>query len=147
MPGNLFQVLLTVAILPAISLASSPEDGLHHYRASPKLTGPVKLLHDPEDTILNTLDGALEKISTIYMQALFAGTHTPELEAPLRALEIELFDLLDELYNQNRLKDYIKYEAEVTRQMIIYNMLKRLFGYTQENEAGSVWAVNSKYVF
>jgi len=138
MPGNLFQVLLTVAILPAISLASSHEDGLHHYRASPKLTGPVKLLHDPEDTILNTLDGALEKISTIYMQALFAGTHTPELEAPLRALEIELFDLLDELYNQNRLKDYIKYEAEVTRQMIIYNMLKRLFGYTQENEAGSV---------
>ncbi|XP_033154568.1 uncharacterized protein LOC117137300 [Drosophila mauritiana] len=138
MPGNLFQVLLTVAILPVISLAASPEDGLHQYRASPKLTGPVKLLHDPEDTILNSLDGALEKISTIYMQALFAGTHTPELEAPLRALEMELFDLLDQLYNQNRLKDYIKYEAEVTRQMIIYNMLKRLFGYTQENEAGSV---------
>ncbi|EDW89312.2 uncharacterized protein LOC6528556 [Drosophila yakuba] len=138
MPGSVLQLLITVAILPVISLAASPADGMHKYRASPKLTGPVKLLHDPEDTILNTLDGALEKISTIYMQALFAGTHTPELEAPLRALEMELFDLLDELYNQNRLKDYIKYEAEVTRQMIIYNMLKRLFGYTQEVEAGSI---------
>ncbi|XP_043641067.1 uncharacterized protein LOC122611780 [Drosophila teissieri] len=138
MPGNVFQLLLTVAILQVVSLAASPADGLHKYRASPKLTGPVKLLHDPQDTILNTLDGALEKISTIYMQALFAGTHTPELEAPLRALEMELFDLLDELYNQNRLKDYIKYEAEVTRQMIIYNMLKRLFGYTQEVEEGSI---------
>ncbi|XP_017126226.2 uncharacterized protein LOC108145347 [Drosophila elegans] len=141
MRGKTLQILLVVMILPLISLAADPEAGLHKYRASPKLTGPVKLLHDPEDAILNTLDGALEKISTIYMQALFAGTHTPELEAPLRALEMELFDLLDQLYNQNRLKDYMKYEAEVTRQMIIYNMLKRLFGYTQdvvEVEAGAL---------
>ncbi|KAH8284761.1 hypothetical protein KR054_000699 [Drosophila jambulina] len=131
-----FYILLLMAILPLIILATDPdpepEESLHQYRASPKLTGPVKLLHDPEDAILNTLDAALEKISTIYMQALFAGTHTPELEAPLRTLEMELFDLLDQLYKQNRLKDYMKYEAEVTRQMIIYNMLKRLFGYTQD---------------
>jgi len=129
---NKLLVVLIWAILPLITLAGDPEDGLHKYRASPKLTGPVKLTHDPEDSILNTLDAALEKISAIYMQALFAGTHTPELEAPLRALEMELFDLLDQLYKQNRLKDYMKYEAEVTRQMIIYNMLKRLFGYTQD---------------
>ncbi|KAH8389695.1 hypothetical protein KR200_000164 [Drosophila serrata] len=131
-----FYLLLIMAIMPLISLATDPdsetEESLHQYRASPKLTGPVKLLHDPEDVILNTLDTALEKISTIYMQALFAGTHSPELEAPLRALEMELFDLLDQLYKQNRLKDYMQYEAEVTRQMIIYNMLKRLFGYTQD---------------
>ncbi|XP_017022241.1 uncharacterized protein [Drosophila kikkawai] len=128
-------ILLIMALLPLISLATDPEpeEILHQYRASPKLTGPVKLLHDPQDVILNTLDAALEKISTIYMQALFAGTHSPELEAPLRALEVELFDLLDQLYKQNRLKDYMKYEAEVTRQMIIYNMLKRLFGYTQDD--------------
>ncbi|KAH8401222.1 hypothetical protein KR009_003772 [Drosophila setifemur] len=128
------QTLLIVAMLPIISLASSSKDSIPlNYRVSPKLSGPVKLLHDPEDSILNTLDGALEKVSTIYMQALFAGTHTPELEVPLRALEMELFDLLDQLYKQNRLKDYMKYEAEVTRQMIIYNMLKRLFGYTQDS--------------
>ncbi|XP_020803950.1 uncharacterized protein LOC110180602 [Drosophila serrata] len=131
-----FYFLLIMAIMPLISLATDPdsevEESLHQYRASPKLTGPVKLLHDSEDVILNTLDTALEKISTIYMQALFAGTHSPELEAPLRALEMELFDLLDQLYKQNRLKDYMQYEAEVTRQMIIYNMLKRLFGYTQD---------------
>ncbi|XP_016970147.1 uncharacterized protein LOC108037977 [Drosophila rhopaloa] len=142
MLGNTFKMLLILMMmLPLISLAADPEGALHKYRASPKLTGPVKLLHDSEDDILNTLDVALEKISTIYMQALFAGTHTPELEAPLRALEMELFDLLDKLYNQNRLKDYMKYEAEVTRQMIIYNMLKRLFGYTQDSvevEAGDL---------
>ncbi|KAH8245833.1 hypothetical protein KR038_004586 [Drosophila bunnanda] len=132
-----FYILLIMAIMPLISKASDsesePAESLHQYRASPKLSGPVKLLHDPEDVILNTLDAALEKISTIYMQALFAGTHSPELEAPLRNLEVELFDLLDQLYKQNRLKDYMKYEAEVTRQMIIYNMLKRLFGYTQDD--------------
>ncbi|XP_017067441.1 uncharacterized protein LOC108105406 [Drosophila eugracilis] len=129
---NSLKTILILAIMPLISLAVNPEEDLLTYRASPKLTGPVKLLHDPEDVLLNTLDADLEKISTIYMQALFAGTHTPELEAPLRALEMELFDLLDQLYQQNRLKDYMKYEAEVTRQMIIYNMLKRLFGYTQD---------------
>ncbi|KAH8253105.1 hypothetical protein KR032_003605 [Drosophila birchii] len=133
-----FYILVIMAIMPINSLATDAdtepktEESLHQYRASPKLTGPVKLLHDPEDVILNTLDAALEKISTIYMQALFAGTHSPEMEAPLRTLEMELFDLLDQLYKQNRLKDYMKYEAEVTRQMIIYNMLKRLFGYTQD---------------
>ncbi|KAH8277827.1 hypothetical protein KR018_008097 [Drosophila ironensis] len=128
-----YELMLMVAVLPIICRANNTEDGMLSYRASPKLAGPIKLLHEDEDAILNSLDGALEKISTIYMQALFAGTHTPELEAPLRALEMELFDLLDQLYKQNRLKDYMKFEAEVTRQMIIYNMLKRLFGYTQDS--------------
>ncbi|EDW31593.1 GL10879 [Drosophila persimilis] len=128
-----WRTALIVAILPLICLASDSDDRWHTYRASPRLTGPVKLLHDPQDATLNSLDEALQKISTIYMHALVAGTHTPELEAPLRALEMELFDLLDQLYKQHRLKDYMQYEAEVTRQMIIYNMLKRLFGYTQDN--------------
>ncbi|XP_034478082.1 uncharacterized protein LOC117784450 [Drosophila innubila] len=97
--------------------------------ASPKLTGPAKLVHDPKDTMLNSLDEAMQKISNIYMQALISGTHTPELEISLRGLEMELFELLDQLYKQHRLKDYMNYESEVTRQMIIYNMLKRLFGY------------------
>ncbi|KAH8316461.1 hypothetical protein KR067_008419 [Drosophila pandora] len=132
MPKSLPKLLI-LSILPIITLAIDYEDTILKYRASPKLTGPVKLLHDPDDTILNKLDTAMEKISAIYMQAVFAGTHTPEMEAPLRVLEMELFELLDQLYQQNRLKDYMKYEAEVTRQMIIYNMLKRLFGYTQDS--------------
>ncbi|KAM8713369.1 hypothetical protein ACLKA7_013649 [Drosophila subpalustris] len=110
------------------------DDRMSNYRASPKLTGPAKLLHDPQDTMLNSLDEAMQKISNIYMQALISGTHTPELEISLRGLEMELFELLDQLYKQHRLKDYMKYEAEVTRQMIIYNMLKRLFGYAPDYE-------------
>lgn len=123
-------LLICLVFVPLIDA----NDRLVNYKASPKLTGPAKMVHDPEDTMLNSLDKALQKISNIYMQAIISGTHTPELEISLQGLEMELFDLLDQLYKQHRLKDYMNYEAEVTRQMIIYNMLKRLFGYTQENE-------------
>ncbi|KAH8403763.1 hypothetical protein KR215_002390 [Drosophila sulfurigaster] len=123
-------LLISLVLLPPIDAA----DQLVEYQGSPKLSGPAKMIHDPQDTMLNALDAAMEKISTIYMQAVISGTHSPELEISLRGLEMELFDLLDELYKQHRLKDYMNYEAEVTRQMIIYNMLKRLFGYAQDNE-------------
>ncbi|XP_068147317.1 uncharacterized protein [Drosophila tropicalis] len=130
--------IILCLLLPLLSLvASESEKEDHHlytYRASPKLSGPVKLLHDRQDVILNALDDDLQKISHIYMQALLSGTHTPELEGHMRGLEMELFDLLDQLYKEKRLEDYMKYEAEVTRQMIIYNMLKRLFGYEQDKE-------------
>lgn len=126
---------LVLAQLLLIYLSSIvAEDRLTAYHASPRLLGPSKLLHDPEDLMLNALDEALQKISTIYVQALLAGTHTPELDISLRGLELDLFELLDQLYKQHRLKDYMKYEAEVTRQMIIYNMLKRMFGYTQDKQ-------------
>ncbi|XP_030388187.1 uncharacterized protein LOC115634521 [Scaptodrosophila lebanonensis] len=130
--------LLACALVYLLPLAACIEHiteqqlELHKYRVSPKLTGPVKFVHDPKDVMLNELDSALQKISTVYIQALFSGTHTPEVEGRMRSLEIELFDLLDQLYKQNRLADYMKYEAEVTRQMIIYNMLKKLFGYAPE---------------
>ncbi|XP_037940943.1 uncharacterized protein LOC119673908 [Teleopsis dalmanni] len=109
-------------------------DDLQLNRVSPKLAGPAKYTH-PDDDILKELEESLNKISTVYMQALFSGTHTPELDMHMRSLEIKLFDLLDGLYKKNRLNDYMKYEAEVTRQMILYNMLKKLFGYaTEDNE-------------
>lgn len=118
-------LLIWFVVVPLIDA----NDGLLKYKASPKLTGPAKLVHDPQDTMLNSLDEAMQKISNVYMQALISGTHTPELEISLRGLEMELFELLDQLYKQHRLKDYMNYETEVTRQMIIYNMLKKLFGY------------------
>ncbi|XP_061401464.1 uncharacterized protein LOC133337229 [Musca vetustissima] len=108
-----------------------------NYRPSPKLSGPVNLAHSPDDITLNQLDECLAKISSIYMQALFSGTHSPELDVNMRKLEIELFDLLDLLYKEQRIKEYMKYESEVTRQMIIYNMLKRLFGYAEDEEEKS----------
>lgn len=104
------------------------------YRASPKLAGPAALADNSADGILNSLDVAMDKISNIYIQALLSGTHTPELEISLRTLELELYELLDQLYKQHRLKDYMKYESEVSNQMIIYNLLKELFGYTQHIE-------------
>ncbi|TDG43424.1 hypothetical protein AWZ03_010148 [Drosophila navojoa] len=104
------------------------------YRASPKLAGPAALAENSADPILNSLDVAMDKISNIYIQALLSGTHTPELEISLRALELELYELLDQLYKQHRLKDYMKYESAVSKQMIIYNLLKELFGYTQHIE-------------
>lgn len=104
------------------------------YRASPKLAGPAALADNSADGILNSLDVAMDKISNIYIQALLSGTHTPELEISLRTLELELYELLDQLYKQHRLKDYMKYESEVSKQMIIYNLLKELFGYTQHIE-------------
>lgn len=124
--------LLLLCLLWASSIAA--EDRLTSYHASPRLLGPSKLVHDSDDAMLNALDEALQKISTIYVQALLSGTHTPELDISLRSLELQLFELLDQLYRQHRLKDYMKYEAEVTRQMIIYNMLKRMFGYTQDKQ-------------
>lgn len=127
------QLVLVQLLLICLSSIVA-EDRLTAYHASPRLLGPSKLLHDPEDLMLNALDEALQKISTIYVQALLAGTHTPELDISLRGLELDLFELLDQLYKQHRLKDYMKYEAEVTRQMIIYNMLKRMFGYTQDKQ-------------
>ncbi|KAH8418305.1 hypothetical protein KR222_009193 [Zaprionus bogoriensis] len=133
------ELKLVLAQLLLIFLLVTPwiaaEDRLATYHASPKLTGPAKLAHDRDDAMLNALDEALQKISTIYVQALLTGTHTPELEISLRSLELNLFDLLDQLYKQHRLQDYMRYEAEVTRQMIIYNMLKRLFGYAQDTQA------------
>lgn len=127
------QLVLVQLLLICLSSIVA-EDRLTAYHASPRLLGPSKLMHDPEDLMLNALDEALQKISTIYVQALLAGTHTPELDISLRGLELDLFELLDQLYKQHRLKDYMKYEAEVTRQMIIYNMLKRMFGYTQDKQ-------------
>lgn len=128
------QLVLAQLLLICLSQLIVAEDRLRAYHASPRLLGPSKLVHDPEDLMLNALDEALQKISTIYVQALIAGTHTPELDISLRGLELDLFELLDQLYKQHRLKDYMKYEAEVTRQMIIYNMLKRMFGYTQDKQ-------------
>lgn len=128
------QLVLAQLLLICLSQLIVAEDRLRAYHASPRLLGPSKLVHDPEDLMLNALDEALQKISTIYVQALLAGTHTPELDISLRGLELDLFELLDQLYKQHRLKDYMKYEAEVTRQMIIYNMLKRMFGYTQDKQ-------------
>ncbi|EDW00790.1 uncharacterized protein LOC6559041 [Drosophila grimshawi] len=118
----------------SLLISFSPLIVANEYRESPKLTGSAQLLQNPEDNILNSLDVALDTISNIYMQALLSGTHTPEMEISFRALEIELYELLDRLYKQHRLKDYMKYEPEVTRQMIIYGMLKELFGYTQHVE-------------
>lgn len=132
MMSALSQILLLCLLLASSTVA---EDRLRSYHASPRLLGPSKLMiHDSEDAMLNALDEALQKISTIYVQALLSGTHTPELDISLRSLELQLFELLDQLYRQHRLKDYMKYEAEVTRQMIIYNMLKRMFGYTQDKQ-------------
>ncbi|KAH8355172.1 hypothetical protein KR093_007567 [Drosophila rubida] len=128
----LSQLLLAALLLGPLSTAG---EQLVEYQGAPQLTGPAKMVHDPQDTLLNALDAALQKLSAIYMQAVVSGTHSPELEISLRGLEVELYDLLDELYKQRRLKDYMGYEAEVTRQMIIYNMLKRLFGYAQPAEA------------
>ncbi|XP_067627231.1 uncharacterized protein [Eurosta solidaginis] len=81
---------------------------------------------------LQELDEALTKIANVYMQALFSGTHTTELETELNALEMRLYDLLDSLYKQDRLADYMKYEADVTHQLIIYSLLKKLFGYAKD---------------
>lgn len=111
---------------------SESHNDLLNYRASPKLKAAHKMQHK-NDAIVKKLDESLEQISAVYMQALFSGTHTAALDVRMRKLEIELFDLLDMLYKQERLADYMKYEAEVTRQMILYNMLKKLFGYTADD--------------
>lgn len=124
---------LVFAQLGLICLAGlAPAEAQYH--ASPKLAGPAALAHESADSILNSLDVAIDKLTNIYTQALLSGTHTPELEISLRALELELYELLDRLYKQHRLKDYMKYESEVSKQMIIYNLLKELFGYTQHVE-------------
>uniref|UniRef100_A0A1I8P179 Uncharacterized protein n=1 Tax=Stomoxys calcitrans TaxID=35570 RepID=A0A1I8P179_STOCA len=122
-----------------LTLISCSEEDQDNYRPSPKFMAPKKFKHLDDDATLNKLDDSLAKISTIYMQALFSGTHTPNLEMNMRKLEIELFDLLDVLYKEERIKEYMKYESEVTRQMILYNMLKKLFGYAEneENEKAS----------
>lgn len=125
----LIKSLLAVLCLSCCNiLVKGSEDDLKVYRPSPKLIGSKRFEH-PDDPVLNKLDESLAKISTIYMQALFSGTHSAKLDMDMRKLEIELFDLLDKLYQEKRLKEYMKYESEVTRQMIIYNMLKKLFGY------------------
>ncbi|KAM7342342.1 uncharacterized protein ACRADG_009804 [Cochliomyia hominivorax] len=120
-------------IIFLLSLTLVQSQDLLNYRASPKLMAPLKMQH-ANDEILKKLDESLNQISTIYMQALFSGTHTPALDIRMRQLEMDLFDQLDTLYKQQRLKEYMKYEAEVTRQMILYNMLKKLFGYSAEGE-------------
>nr|XP_014091907.2 uncharacterized protein LOC106618629 [Bactrocera oleae] len=91
--------------------------------------------HAVDEPILHELDAALMKLANVYMQALFSGTHTAELEAELAALELRFYDLLDMLYREDRMPEYMKYEAEVTHQMIVYNLLKRLFGYAKNDEA------------
>lgn len=88
-----------------------------------------------DEPILHELDEALMKLANVYMQALFSGTHTTDLEAELDALELRFYDLLDSLYRQDRMSEYVKYEAEVTHQMAVYNLLKKLFGYTDDDEA------------
>ncbi|XP_039956324.1 uncharacterized protein LOC120772023 [Bactrocera tryoni] len=91
--------------------------------------------HAVDEPILHELDADLMKLANVYMQALFSGTHTAELEAELDALELRLYDLLDSLYREDRMPEYMKYEAEVTHQMIVYNLLKRLFGYARDDAA------------
>ncbi|XP_005178858.1 uncharacterized protein LOC101894372 [Musca domestica] len=130
----IFAVTLSAVYLSAARAADDDDMDYGNYRPSPKLSGPVNLSHSPDDVTLNKLDECLAKISNIYMQALFSGTHSPQLDVNMRKLEIELFDLLDLLYKEQRIKDYMKYEAEVTRQMIIYNMLKKLFGYAEDEK-------------
>ena len=127
---NKYSLICIVCCL-AFSLSRSHNDILN-YRASPKLKAALKMQHK-NDATLSKLDESLAQISTVYMQALFSGTHTAALDVRMRKLEIELFDLLDMLYKQERLGEYMKYEAEVTRQMILYNMLKKLFGYTADD--------------
>lgn len=130
---------LIVLTVVSLSFPAIQAKDLLNYRASPKLLVPAKIAH-ADDATLNQLDDSLSQIATVYMQALFSGTHTPALEVRMRKLEIDLFDQLDALYKQQRLKEYMKYEAEVTRQMILYNMLKKLFGYSQE-ENEKYWIV------
>ncbi|XP_065367018.1 uncharacterized protein LOC135959851 [Calliphora vicina] len=127
----MFKCLIVLSTI-CFSLNLIKCNDLLNYRASPKLMLPLKSSHANNDVTLNQLDDSLAQISTVYMQALFSGTHTPELDMRMRKLEMELFDQLDSLFKQERLQDYMKYEAEVTRQLILYNMLKKLFGYTLE---------------
>lgn len=126
----MFKIIL-IALSLNLTLIHSQD--LVNYRASPKLIAPLKISHGETDIVLNKLDESLAQISTVYMQALFSGTHTPALDIRMRKLEMDLFDQLDALYKQQRLKEYMKYEAEVTRQMILYNILKKLFGYSVED--------------
>ncbi|XP_075166529.1 uncharacterized protein LOC142238705 [Haematobia irritans] len=128
-----FSFICSLSLCYTLIICSEENLDLDDYRPSPKLMGPKRFKHSEDDTTLNKLDDSLAKISTIYMQALFSGTHSAKLDMNMRKLEIELFDLLDVLYKENRLKDYMKYEAEVTRQMILYNMLKKLFGFGGED--------------
>lgn len=133
-------LLIVISLSICFSLiCCSDNDNSDTYRVSPKLMARFRISHT-DDPTLNKLDESLAKVSTIYMQALFSGTHSPELEKNMRKLEIDLFDQLDSLFEQQRLQDYMKYEAEVTRQMIIYNMLKKLFGYDVEESEKVNWS-------
>ncbi|XP_037811511.1 uncharacterized protein LOC119603541 [Lucilia sericata] len=121
----MFKSLIILTICVSLTLIKAND--LLNYRVSPKFLKPLK--NAPKDDItLSKLDESIAQISNVYTQALFSGTHTPELEERMHKFEIELFDQLDELYKQERLKDYMKYEAEVTNRLILYNMLKKLFG-------------------
>ncbi|XP_023301761.2 uncharacterized protein LOC111683871 [Lucilia cuprina] len=118
---------LIIILTICISLTLIKCNDLLNYRVSPKFLKPLK--NAPKyDITLSKLDESLAQISNVYTQALFSGTHTPELEKRMSNLELEIFDQLDALYKQKRLKDYMKYEAEITNRLILYNMLKKLFG-------------------
>ncbi|XP_036333148.1 uncharacterized protein LOC118744336 [Rhagoletis pomonella] len=137
LPIALLISLRAVCALPLSDheLAADHAPTLHTYHVSSQRKDPVTdFPHSTDEPILHELDEALTKLANVYMQALFSGTHTPELETELNALELRLFDLLDSLYKENRMSEYMKYEAEVTHKMIIYNLLKKLFGYAKEEK-------------
>ncbi|CAD7012909.1 uncharacterized protein LOC101461766 [Ceratitis capitata] len=129
------QFLLLLNSLPASSAqplrdSVTTQATLYAYEALPQIQDPP----NADEPILQELDASLTKLANVYMQALFSGTHNSQLEAELDVLELRLFDLLDALYKEQRMAEYMKYEAEVTHQMIIYNLLKKLFGYVKEDQ-------------
>ncbi|XP_053963714.1 uncharacterized protein LOC129245308 [Anastrepha obliqua] len=134
----LIALLISLQTVCAIPLRDYNHDNdqtptMHTYQVSSESVDPVTdFPHSADEPILHELDEALTKLPNVYMQALFSGTHTSELEVELDALEMRLFDLLDSLYKENRMAEYMKYEAEVTHKMIVYNLLKKLFGYAKE---------------
>ncbi|XP_049317433.1 uncharacterized protein LOC125780020 [Bactrocera dorsalis] len=135
-----FVLLLSLQTMTARPLSSHEHKSAiqQPYRALLKTRDPdmvTEFPHTVDEPILHELDAALMKLANVYMQALFSGTHTAELEAELDALELRFYDLLDSLYREDRMSEYMKYEAEVTHQMIIYNLLKRLFGYAKDDAA------------
>ncbi|XP_018791822.1 PREDICTED: uncharacterized protein LOC108970739 isoform X2 [Bactrocera latifrons] len=134
-----FVLILYLQTMTARPLSSHEHKATQQpYGAVPKTKDSdmaTEFPHTIDEPILHELDAALMKLANVYMQALFSGTHTAELEVELDALELRFYDLLDSLYREDRMSEYMKYEAEVTHQMIIYNLLKRLFGYAKDDAA------------
>lgn len=121
-----------------LSLQSTTARSLLDHEALSSTRDPsivTEFPHAVNELILHELDEALSKLSNVYMQALFSGTHTAELAAQLDAMELRFYDLLDTLYREHRMSEYINYKDEVKRQMIVYTLLKKLFGYANVDES------------